>query len=187
MAYPVKHIQAHKKDTWNVDVSYAKALNARRIAIERIFGTWESNFAELPRYIDELEHTNPDTIERFEHGPQITSQVFTFKFVFWAFGPSIRAFNMCIPIICVNGTHLKGNYKGKFLMEATKNANGRMLHVAFAMVDKESNKSRLWFLHLFRTHVASRNLSDLCVISDHHQGILNVVSQIPGWHHRYCL
>ncbi|XP_071712839.1 uncharacterized protein [Rutidosis leptorrhynchoides] len=127
MAYPVKHIQAHIKDTWNVDVSYTKAWNARRIAIERIFGTWESNFAELP------------------------------------------------------------SYKGKLLTAVTKNANGHILPVAFAMVDKESNENWSWFLHLFRIHVASRNPRELCVILDRHQGILNAVSQIPGWHHRYCL
>ncbi|XP_071741552.1 uncharacterized protein [Rutidosis leptorrhynchoides] len=51
--------------------------------------------------------------------------------------------------------------------------------VAFAMVDKESNESWSWFLHLFRTQVASRNPKELCVISDSHQGILNAQLQQP--------
>ncbi|XP_071689255.1 uncharacterized protein [Rutidosis leptorrhynchoides] len=51
------------------DIAY-EAWNSRRIAIERLFGTWQSNLAELPTCIDELLHTNLDTIVRWAFGPQ---------------------------------------------------------------------------------------------------------------------
>ncbi|XP_071699155.1 uncharacterized protein [Rutidosis leptorrhynchoides] len=130
-----------------------------RIAIERLFGTWQSNLAELPTYVDELLHTNPDTIVRWMFGPQVEYGVHTFKYVFWAFGPAIMAYQQCIPIVCIDGTLLKGNYIGKMLTTVAKNANGQILHVAFAVVDNESNES-----------------------------ILNAMAnQQYGWHHRYCL
>nr|XP_043614508.1 uncharacterized protein LOC122586586 [Erigeron canadensis] len=176
----VRQIQAQVKTTFNVDVSYAKAWNARRLAIERLYGTWPSNFDALPKYVAELQRANPDTVVEWLHSPTSLSHIHTFKFVFWAFGPTIRAFQRCIPVIFVDGTHLKGNYKGKLLTVVTKNANGQLLSVAFALVDEESNESWGWFLNLFEEHVGSQRQGDLCIISDRHQGILNAVNQIDG-------
>ncbi|XP_071694740.1 uncharacterized protein [Rutidosis leptorrhynchoides] len=151
-----------------------------------MYGTWESNFADLPRYVNELQHTNPDTIVEFLYGPRVENGVDTFKYVFWAFGPAIRAYSQCIPIICIDGTHLKGAYNGKVLTAVGKNANNQILPVAFAIVDNESNKSWTWFLGLLQLHVVGNR--KLCVISDRHQGILHAMSlQTYGWEHRYCL
>nr|XP_043639110.1 uncharacterized protein LOC122610182 [Erigeron canadensis] len=183
----VRQIQAQVKTTFNVDVSYAKAWNARRLAIERLYGTWPSNFDAWPKYVVELQRANPDTVVEWLHSPTSSSHIHIFKFVFWAFGPAIRAFQCCIPVIFVDGTHLKGSYKGKLLTVVTKNANGQLLSVAFALVDEESNESWGWFLNLFEEHVRLQRQGDLCIISDRHQGILNTVNQIDGWHHRYCL
>nr|XP_043611637.1 uncharacterized protein LOC122583282 [Erigeron canadensis] len=171
LTYKVRQIQAQVKATFNVDVSYAKAWNARRIAIERLYGTWPSNFDALPRYVAELQRSNPETVVEWLHSPTSSSHIQEFKFVFWAFGPTIRAFQRCIPVIFVDGTHLKGSYKGKLLTVVTKNANGQLLSVTFALVDEESNKSWAWFLNLFEEHVGSQRQGDLCIISDYHQGI----------------
>nr|XP_043613085.1 uncharacterized protein LOC122585051 [Erigeron canadensis] len=188
LTYKVRQIQAQIKTTINVDVSYAKAWNAcaRRIAIERLYGTWSSNFDALPRYIAELQRANPDTVVEWLHSPTSSSHIQTFKFVFWAFGPAIRAFQHCIPVIFVDGTHLKGSYKGKLLSVVTKNANGQLLPVAFALVDEESNESWGWFLNLFQEHVGSQWQGDLCIISDRHQGILNAMNQIDGCLRHVC-
>ncbi|XP_071695669.1 protein FAR1-RELATED SEQUENCE 7-like [Rutidosis leptorrhynchoides] len=185
-AYPVANIQAQIKNTWHVDIRYGKAWNARRIAIERLFGTWESNFIHLPNYVNELVTTNPDTIVVFENRPEIYEGFDTFKFVFWAFGPAIKAFKLCIPIIYIDGTHLKGSYKGKLLTAVAKNSNNQILPIAFALVDEESNESWSWFLQMLQENVIGNE--KLCVISDRHQGILHTMgAQTYGWEHRYCL
>ncbi|KAL4575286.1 hypothetical protein LXL04_022128 [Taraxacum kok-saghyz] len=62
IAYSVKQIQANIKDRLNVDISYSKAWRGRRKAIETIYGTWKSNFVELPKYIAALQASNPSTI-----------------------------------------------------------------------------------------------------------------------------
>nr|XP_043638248.1 uncharacterized protein LOC122609255 [Erigeron canadensis] len=187
LTYKVKQIQTQVKTTFNVDVTHAKAWNARRMAIEMLYGTWPSNFDALSKYIAELQCANPDTVVEGFHYPTSSSRIQTFKFVFWAFGPAIKAFQRCIPGIFVDGTHLKGSYKGKLITVVTKNANGQLLPVAFALVDEESNESWGWFLNLFQEHVGSQLQGDLCIISDRYQGILNAVNQIDEWHHRYCL
>ncbi|KAD3337360.1 hypothetical protein E3N88_32880 [Mikania micrantha] len=83
-----------------------KAWRARKEAIERIYGSWESNFEELPRYIAALQESNPGTIVEWFHSPTGSSQCYTFKYVFWAFGPAIKTFLNCQPILSVDGTHL---------------------------------------------------------------------------------
>ncbi|KAD3068429.1 hypothetical protein E3N88_36309 [Mikania micrantha] len=63
LAYHVKQILAFIKDQLNVDISYSKAWRARKEAIERIYGSWESNFEVLPRYIAALQESNPEAWE----------------------------------------------------------------------------------------------------------------------------
>ncbi|GJZ82168.1 hypothetical protein Tco_0647162 [Tanacetum coccineum] len=52
----------------------------------------------------------------------------TFKYVSWAFGQSVDAFHQCRPVICVDGTHLRGGYKGKMLIAVTKDANNYLYY-----------------------------------------------------------
>ncbi|CAA0839039.1 Unknown protein, partial [Striga hermonthica] len=46
--YNFNMVQADVKQCWKVDVSYKKAWHDRKKAIECVYGSWESNFAELP-------------------------------------------------------------------------------------------------------------------------------------------
>ncbi|XP_071705394.1 uncharacterized protein [Rutidosis leptorrhynchoides] len=146
-----------------------------------------SNLEEVPKYVDELVHTNPDTIVRWVFCPQLEYGVHTFKYVFLAYGPTIMAYQQCILIVCIDGTHLKGNYIGKMLTAVAKIANGEILLVAFAVVHSETNESWAWFLEQFQTHVDCHSNRELCVIYDRHVGINAMASQQYGWHHHYCL
>ncbi|XP_071695248.1 uncharacterized protein [Rutidosis leptorrhynchoides] len=89
-------------------------------------------------------------------------------------------------MICIDGTHLKGSYKGKLLTAVAKNANNQLLPIAFALVDEESNESWVWFLQMLQENVIGNE--KLCVISDRHPCILPAMGgQTYGWEHRYCL
>ncbi|XP_071698947.1 protein FAR1-RELATED SEQUENCE 12-like [Rutidosis leptorrhynchoides] len=129
--------------------------------------------------------TNPDTIVVFENEPEIEEGFDTFKFVFWAFGPAIKAYKLCIPIICIDGTHLKGSYRGKLLTAIGKNANNQIIPVAFALVDEESNESWVWFLKILQENVVRKG--KLCVIYDRYPVLHAMSAQMYGWEHRYCL
>nr|KAJ0206566.1 hypothetical protein LSAT_V11C500256340 [Lactuca sativa] len=109
VAYPVKHIQADIKNSLNVDVSYGKAWQGKRKFIETFYETWESNFAELPKYIVGLQSSNTYIIVKWFHYPKDTSQVA--KSV--AFGPDINAFHLYRHFIYIDGTHLKVRSKEK--------------------------------------------------------------------------
>ncbi|KAI3823140.1 hypothetical protein L1987_04572 [Smallanthus sonchifolius] len=169
IAFPVKQIQAYIKETLKVDISYIKAWRARRISVDSIYGNWKSNFEELPKYITALMSSNNGTIVEWYHQTDGSSEYNTFKYVFWAFGPVIKAFQHCRPIICVDGTHLTGSYRGKLLIAVTKDANKYILSVAYAIVDEETNDS--W---------------------DRHKDIIHAMNNLDMWkeplaYHRFCL
>ncbi|KAJ9558179.1 hypothetical protein OSB04_012793 [Centaurea solstitialis] len=176
IAYVVKQIQADIKNNMHVDISYIKGWRARKKAIDNIYGSWERNFKVLPRYIHALETSNPNTVVVWSHDPNSLSSINTFKYVFWAFRPAIEAFTRCIPVICVDGTHVKGSYKGKLLIAVTKNANNHILPLAYAIVDEETMDSWNWFFKQLRWH----------------NGILNAMSNLDEWkkpiaYHQFCL
>lgn len=192
IAYEIKHIRTDIKNVLNVDISYAKGWFGRRKAIENVHGTWVSNFNELPNYIRALQESNPGTVVQWLHQPYSSSSMATFKYVFWAFKPSIDAFKLSPPFISVDATHLKGDYKGKLLIAISKNANNYILPVAYALVDEETVESWCWFFNVFRQHVLGDSSRRLCVISDRHRGIMHAMENLDGWKephafHRYCL
>ncbi|KAD6120287.1 hypothetical protein E3N88_11558 [Mikania micrantha] len=192
ISLPVKQIRAYLKDTLHVDVSYSKAWLGRRKAIENIHGSWDTNFMELPSYMRELQNRNNGTVVQWFHHPHGTSHCATFKYVFWAFKPSIDAFHLCQPVISIDGTHLKGPYRSKLLIAVSKNANNYILPVAYAIVDEETIESWSWFLKQFRDHVADDRMGPLCVLSDRHKGIIHAMTNMDDWkepnaYHRFCL
>ena len=66
-----------------------------------------------------------------------------------------------------------GKYQGTLLIAISYDAN-KLVPLAFALVEKENNDSWGWFLRLVWIHVVGPG-REVGVISDRHQGILNVV------------
>ncbi|KAK9079777.1 hypothetical protein SSX86_001450 [Deinandra increscens subsp. villosa] len=80
ITYPAKQIQAYCKETLSVDVTYIKAWRARKKAIDNIYGNWESNFQELPKYINALKRANPRTVVEWNHQADGSSSSFIFMY-----------------------------------------------------------------------------------------------------------
>ncbi|XP_021715248.1 uncharacterized protein LOC110683210 [Chenopodium quinoa] len=110
---------------------------------------------------------------------------------FWAFGPCIDGFKHCMPVICIDGTHLYGKYKGTLLVATSVDASFQVFPIAFAVVEGENTSSWSWFLGCIRDRVTQRDC--LCVISDRHPGIIaamndpNVGFTQPRAYHRFCV
>nr|KAJ0219460.1 hypothetical protein LSAT_V11C300149520 [Lactuca sativa] len=136
VAYLVKYMQSDIKNLLNVHVSYLKACHGRRKAIKTIYGTWKSDFDELPKYIAALQASHPNIVVTWFHKPNDSSNIATFKYIFWDFGPDIDAFRLCRPVISINGCHLKGSYKGKLLVAITKDDNNNILPFAYDIINE---------------------------------------------------
>ncbi|KAK1278983.1 hypothetical protein QJS04_geneDACA020177 [Acorus gramineus] len=155
-------------------ISYSKANRAKWKAMERIFGNWEESYAELPLYVDALRRSNPGTTVFFE-GPVIQENnmgrpIRQFERVFWAFGPALEAFKHCRPLVCIDGTHLYGKYKGNLLIATACDAENGLLPIAFAIVESENRSS--WTFFLWNLFFSVGCINNLCVISDRHLGII---------------
>ncbi|XP_042014955.1 uncharacterized protein LOC121762988 [Salvia splendens] len=180
------------KQKYHVEISYKKAWYARRKAIELVFGGWESSFEDLPSYMIELQKRTRGTIVEWHHDERHSTETQKlFKYVFWAFGPCVEAFQLCKPVLTVDGTHLRGRLKGKLLCAVGFDANKKFLPVAYAIVDNETSDSWNWFMKLIKLHVMKGD-RDVCIISDRHPGMLNAMEsdiweQPPRGIHRFCL
>ncbi|KAD6119021.1 hypothetical protein E3N88_10292 [Mikania micrantha] len=181
ISFPIKQIHAYIKEKLHVDITYSKAWTARRLAIEKVHGSWDSNFEELPHYVEALKSSNDGTIVTWFYHPHSTPVCVVFKFILWAFSPCIKAFHLYQPIIYIDGTRLKGPYKGKLLIVVSKNANNYILPVVYAIDDEETNESWSWFFQQFHQHVRNNSMGKLCVISDRHKGIVNVMENDEDW------
>ncbi|KAI5664466.1 hypothetical protein M9H77_23789 [Catharanthus roseus] len=93
-----------------------RAWYARKFTIERVFGSWDTTFNILPKYLQVVQDLNPRTIYEFLHHRTSSPPNFVFKFVFWCFSSCIDGFPYCRPVISVDGTNLRGPYKGVLLI-----------------------------------------------------------------------
>ena len=156
----------------------------------RIYGDFDESYAELPWFLTALSDPNPNTITTLKCDPGVPGTCI-FNSSFW--GPCIRGFRHCRPVISIDATHLYGKYKGKLLIAMATDGNNEIYPLAFAIVESETTKSWGWFLACLLTYVTDR--TNLCIISDRHHGIQSCFDdtehrgylQPPLVHHRYCL
>jgi hypothetical protein len=100
---------------------------------------------------------------------------------FWCFPQCVEAFRHCRPVFFIDGTFLIGKYRDTLLIAISCDANNKLVPLTFALVERENNDSWGWFLRLVRIHVVGPS-REVGVISDRHQGILNVVrEEIEGY------
>ncbi|KAH9619098.1 hypothetical protein KSS87_014112 [Heliosperma pusillum] len=186
----ISNLRANILTQFNFEPSYMKTWHAKQKAMADLYGDWKGSYALLPRYLQALKTTNPGTVVKFAYKVGGPSNVRVFDRVFWAFGPSIRGFEHCRPILTVDGTHLYGKYKGVLLIAIGVDANDQIYPLAFAIVDCESIDTWGWFMDCIRKHVTQRE--GICVISDRHVGIMTAMSKVgDGWtepqaFHRFC-
>ncbi|WZZ54116.1 uncharacterized protein LOC106436304 [Brassica napus] len=105
-------------------------------ALSDLRGNPEESFARLPSYLYMLQRMNPDTITRLE-----VDEKNQFKYMFFALGACIEGFKAMRQVIIMDGTHLKGVYKGVLLIATAQDPDHHHYPLAFAVVDGEKNAS----------------------------------------------
>ncbi|XP_034674615.1 uncharacterized protein LOC117905866 [Vitis riparia] len=175
MTITVAAIQAVVAEQFGYQISYQKAMKAKRKAMTRLFGDWYKSYAELPRFFLALEQSNPGCIMYSKMVPGNNPNEEIFHRVFWAFAPSITGFAHCRPVLSIDGTHLYGKYKGTLLIAMGCDGNNQLFPLAFAITEGENTDSWSWFLACIQVGVTQRK--GLCLISDRHPGIIAAVNE----------
>ncbi|XP_073017735.1 uncharacterized protein [Primulina eburnea] len=140
-AYEIKYVRESIKEKYGYDISYAKACQSLKCAVEVVYGTWESSVTLLPKYMGALSKYNPGTVVEWKHLRSYDHPHKVLNFVFCAFRPCIDGFQHCRNVISVDSTHMYIKYKHKLLIAVTLDANNQVLPLAFALVDEENYKS----------------------------------------------
>ena len=84
-----------------------------------------------------LEKENPGTVTKL-----LMDEKNRFEYAFMSLGPSITGFKECCrPVIVIDGTHLKGKFRGVLFVAAAKDGNEQIYPIAFGVGDKENDRS----------------------------------------------
>ncbi|XP_022849788.1 uncharacterized protein LOC111371851 [Olea europaea var. sylvestris] len=167
---------------FGVRITYNKAWRAKEKGLQFLRGTPEESFQKLPSYCHMLTEKNPGTIAHIELDSNNR-----FLYFFLAFGPSVRGFREYMrPVICVDGSHLKGQYKGILLVTAAQDANLQIYPLAWSVVDGKTNVSWYWLFAKLKDVVDDSN--QLVIVSDRKKSIKRAITRLfPFSHHGACI
>ncbi|XP_033512798.2 uncharacterized protein [Nicotiana tomentosiformis] len=162
-----------------------------KCAFEIVYGNCDKSFTALPWCMAALQHMNPGTFVEWKHDRSPDFLQNLFRYVFWAFKPSIDGFVHCRPFISIDGIHMCGKYDMKMLIAVGVDANGQIFLIAFAICANESQETWTWFINHLEEHVVKQR-SGVCLISDRYGGILSSVRALDEWkelygYYRYCV
>ncbi|KAH0696448.1 hypothetical protein KY290_013809 [Solanum tuberosum] len=179
--YTPADIQRDIRNQYGVDLNYMKAWRAKEKALEILRGKPRDSYGKLPSYLYMVKHTNPGSITRLEK-----TDNGRFLYAYVALYASIKGWEYCMPVVVVDGSFLKAAYRGTILTACTQDAAGKILPLAFAVVDLENDASWKWFFERIRETYGIRE--GMCIVSDRHESILNATSEVyPGVPHCVCL
>ncbi|XP_074342313.1 uncharacterized protein LOC141679827 [Apium graveolens] len=75
------------------------------------------------------------------------------KRIFWFLKAMMNGWKYARPVISIDGTFLKGKYRGKILVAMGVDSNNHPYYLCYALVDEETHENWSWFLKLLRRHV----------------------------------
>lgn len=177
-----KIIQNELRARFGIDASYDVCLKGRNCAIEMIYGKFTESFEDLPGYLHMLKMSNPGTKTEIDIGPDER-----FRHVFIALAASRHAYrSKCLrPVVCVDGTHLKGKNCGTMFVAVAKDANEQLFPLAYGIGPIENNESWTWFMTALRKAYGA--MRDWLFVSDQHASIIHAVAEVfPEAHHGLC-
>ncbi|XP_028052873.1 uncharacterized protein LOC114257311 [Camellia sinensis] len=181
LTQPCEVVTILKRD-YGLDVSYHLVWLGLEKAKAIIHGDHLLSFDQLRWYSDAVIHYNPESYVNIDY--DASSQQFFHFFV--SFATCIFGDNSCWPLLFLDGTFLKGKYKGQLLTATTIDRNDGLFHVAFAIVDSEITANWSWFLHELGKVVNGKR--QITFISDRNLGLSETMPKVfPSAHHSYCL
>jgi transposase-like protein len=93
----------------------------------------------------------------------------------------------CRKVVGLDGCFFNGATNGELLCAIGRDANNQMYHVAWAVVEKETNNSWDWFCDLLVRDLGVGEGDDWVIISNQQKGILTAVQKwAPNVEHRNC-
>ena len=113
-----------------------KAYEVKRITMEIIYGNEEKQYANIWKYGVTFRESNAGTIMK------INVEVKLFKRFYMCLGAWKRGFlTRCRKVIKIDGSYLKGIFKGHLPCAIGKDANENMFPITFAIIEIENKET----------------------------------------------
>jgi hypothetical protein len=189
IANPTWSIQAMKTTTQEemfADVHDSKLKRAKSIVIKRALDATKGQYKLLYNYQLELLRSNPRSTVVVKKDLDYKDPVFQRMYI--CLDALKKGFLAgCRKVVGLDGCFFKGATNGELLCVIGRDANNQMYHVAWAVVEKETNNSWDWFCDLLFRDLGVGEGDDWVFISDQQKGILTAVQKwAPNAEHRNC-
>jgi len=164
-------------DNFRLNISYSKMKRVKRLVLEKLDGSYVDDFNKLEGYAQELRDSNPGTdviinISKealLEHGQRKFLRMYI---CIQALKSGWRA--GLRPFIGLDGTFLKGKFKGILLVALGQDSMKHFYPLAWAVVDRETIRTWKWFIELLRNSLGLADGEGLTLMSDMQKVILQV-------------
>ncbi|CAA0810864.1 MuDR family transposase [Striga hermonthica] len=147
-----------------IKLKYDTTLRSQNAAYDFIYRDHKKSWKLLPAYFHMSMKENLGTSAYIE-----TDKDDVFEYAFISFNASAGFLSYCRPVIVIDGTHLKGKYKGILFVATTKDGNEQIFPLAFGIGDKECHSAWMWFLQKLRSTFGCPE--NLVIVSDRHPSI----------------
>ncbi|KAJ9558803.1 LOW QUALITY PROTEIN: hypothetical protein OSB04_013417 [Centaurea solstitialis] len=185
---PLKAIQSHLSEKFEIHVSQSKAMRAKHMANKKIWETSSHNI--ISSGIISM-RCNPDTTVKLEVEIEPNLQVETRKFkrVYICLGSLKKGFRAGKrDLLGLDGTFMKGPFPGQILTAVGVDSNHGIYPVAYAIVEAETTNSWKWFLECLGDDLDLQANSNFTFVSDRQKGIIPAIAKMfPSAEHRFCL
>ncbi|KAL7237822.1 hypothetical protein ACSBR2_004013 [Camellia fascicularis] len=121
------------KNEYGLDISYRVAWLGVKKARGEVYGDHATSFDQLRWYSNSVMQKNPNSYINLEFDQKTGS----FVRYFISFCTCIDGFNHCRPMLFLDGTFLKGRFKGNLLAATAKDAN--QAHHAYCLLHLQMN------------------------------------------------
>nr|XP_033517044.1 uncharacterized protein LOC117281304 [Nicotiana tomentosiformis] len=188
--YAVKDMRGQLENNFQVNMSKSKLKRAKRLALERLEGSFRDEYNKLEAFGQEIRYINPGTdfvINLSKNALEEEKKRFLRMYTcFQALKESWK--NGLRPLIGLDGTFLKGKCKGQLLVAIGQDCMNHFYPLAWVVVDKENSRTWQWFMEHLKLSLDLKTGSNVTFISDMQKGLLDVVRTIlPDAHHRFCV
>ncbi|XP_009802064.1 uncharacterized protein [Nicotiana sylvestris] len=186
----IKEMMATVKAAFNINVSHSKYKRAKRMILEKMEGSFADDYNKLEASANELRSSNPgiDMViniskDALSEGKRRFLRMYIcFHALKMGFKSGLR------PFIGLDGTFLKGKYKGQLLVAVVQDSIRHFYPLAWDVIDKEIKVTWSWFLRLLQHSLDLKMGEGITFISDMQKGLIDSVHLvIPEEHHRYCV
>ncbi|XP_019161841.1 PREDICTED: uncharacterized protein LOC109158380 [Ipomoea nil] len=173
------------------DMSDRQVWRAMEKAKKKIQGDEEENFKKLWGYVAEIDRTNSMS-KCYVKLSDLTDMSGHSRFLrlYMCWEACKKGFQLCRPIIGVDGCHLKSATRGQMLIAIGIDGNDSIFPLAYAIVEGETKQSWCWFLEFLKTDlsIGDHNEEEFTFISDKQKGLLEAFEdKLPRSEHRFCV